>query len=324
MAFKNMSEFKEKTKGFTKEQLKDFLDNLTEEEQNIIKQEIIMRHKINYTFLDDNFKDYTEDENELNERIANIEETIKGYKQEDLEYTIDSLLNPYILRVLAHCIKDTDKDLDPKRLNDLIYNYNKINDFINSNKDYDDVLGFYKDIVNKDYNGFYKVNDAVLYKVVEKNDLNIKLVTDEDKDNIKNLISDTWENKKEILDPSKIDDLSEQQHGLTFKQFIFCEEYIKRGKIKPTCDYLGISRNTAYLWLDDKKVQDYLTKRQDEITKETDKTFSNTYTNCFNVLQDMINSKYMQNSDKIKAIDTFLKHYENIKRLNQPQTTHED
>ena len=323
MTFKDMQEFKEKTKGLNKDQLKEFLDNLTEDEQDVIRQAIIMQHKIHYTFKDHDFTDYTEDEDELNKRVIDIEDAIKSYKQEDLDYTIESLLNPYILRVLAHCIKDTNKDLDADRLNDLIRNYNKINDFINNNDEYDEVLGLYGDIVNK-HEGFYYVNDAVMYKVIEKNDLNIEIATDDDIKDIKNLISDTWDNKKEILDPSKINDLSEQQHGITFKQFIFCEEYIKRGKIKPTCDFIGISRNTAYLWLDDTKVQEYLKKRQDEIKKETDDTFIQTYRASFNQLNKMINGTYTDTTDRIKAIDVFLKHYENIERLKQPQTTYED
>ena len=323
MTFKNMQEFKEKTKGLNQKQLKEFLDNLTEDEQDVIRQAIKMQHKINYTFKDDDFTDYTEDDDELNKRVIDIEDAIKSYKQEDLDYTIESLSNPYILRVLAHCIKDTNKDLDADRLNDLIRNYNKINDFINNNDEYDEVLGLYGDIVNK-REGFYYVNDAVMYKVIEKNDLNIEIATDDDIKDIKNLISDTWDNKKEILDPSKINDLSEQQHGITFKQFIFCEEYIKRGKIKPTCDFIGISRNTAYLWLDDTKVQEYLKKRQDEIKKETDDTFIQTYRASFNQLNKMINGTYTDTTDRIKAIDVFLKHYENIERLKQPQTTYED
>ena len=117
---------------------------------------------------------------------------------------------------------------------------------------------------------------------------------------------------------------SEERNGLNFKHFIFCEEYIKRGKIKPTCDYLGISRNTAYLWLKDDKVQNYLKERQEEIKQDTDNTFKMTYNECFNQLNEMINSTYIQNGDKIKAIDTFLKHYENIERLKKPLTNYED
>ena len=108
------------------------------------------------------------------------------------------------------------------------------------------------------------------------------------------------------------------------QHFIFCEEYLKRGKIKPTCEHLGISRNTAYTWLKDKKVQEYLTSRQDEIKEETNNTFLNTYRECFNVLNEMITDNNLYDSDKIKAIDTFLKHYTNIERIKQPSTTYED
>ena len=49
-----------------------------------------------------------------------------------------------------------------------------------------------------------------------------------------------------------------------------------------------------------------------------------TYQASFNQLNSMINSLYLDNGDKLKAIDIFLKHYENIERLKQPQTTYED
>jgi hypothetical protein len=227
--------------------------------------------------------------------------------------------------VLAHCIKDTNKDLDAERVNDLIGRYNKINNFIYDNYDkeaYEDIISYYGDIVDKDDNGFYEVNNAIATTLLNDNNLN---VTDEDdlKD-IKDAISLTWENKKEILDPSTINDISEQQNGIKFNQFIFCEEYLKRGKIKPTCEALGISRNTAYTWLDDIKVQEYLKKRQDEIKKETDDTFLHTYRASFNQLNKMIESTYIDTTDKIKAIAVFLKHYENIERLKQPLTTYED
>ena len=314
-----LQEFNNKVKDLkTKKDRDNFINNMTQEEQDVITDLIIEQHKIHYTFKDDDFRDYTEDEDELKERILTISEAINSYNQSELYYTKESMLNPYILRILAHCIKDVNQDLGEDRLNDLIREYNKINDFINNNEDYDNILFLYGDIVNKDSNGFYYVNDAVLNKVIAKNDLNIELATDDDFINVKQLISDTWENKKEILDPSKINELSEQQHGINFKQFIFCEEYLKRGKIKPTCDFIGISRNTAYLWLDDTKVQTYLKHRQDEIKRETDDTFIQTYRVSFNELNKMISSRSIDTPDKIKAIDTFLKHYENIERLKQP------
>jgi len=319
---KSIQDFKEKTKDLDTEQIKEFINTLSDEEQEILTQAVIMDRKVSYTFKDDDFSDYTEDEDELNERMGAIQEAIASYNTDDLYYTKESLYNPYILKVLAHCIKDPNKDLTPRRLNSLIDEYNEINEFINTNKDHERILEFYNDIVKRDDNGFYIVNNAIANKLLSDNDLNI---TDKDDLNdIKDIIGLTWENKKEILNPYEIDDISEKQNGINFKQFIFCEEYIKRGKIKPTCEHLGISRNTAYLWLDDLNVQEYLKKRQDEIKRETDDTFLQTYRESFNQLNKMINSSYLENSDKIKAIDVFLKHYENIERIKQPQTTYED
>lgn len=303
--------------NLNKKQIDEILNNLTPDEIAEITEFIDRLHKIHYVFKDDDFSDYTEDENEINERANDIYNAINGYKQEDLDYTKESILNPYLLKILATCIKDTSRDLGEDRLNELIRNYNKINDFINTDEKHDDVLAIYGDIVTKDYNGFYNINDAIINNVIRYNEFNIK---ENDKEPIKDAINTTWENKKEIISPDDINKLSIKQNGINFKQFIFCEEYLKRGRIKPTCDYLGISRNTAYLWLKDNKVKEYLKDRQDEIKKETDATFNNTYNACFNELNKMVNSNYIENSDKIKAIDTFLKHYENLERLKQPLT----
>ena len=77
-------------------------------------------------------------------------------------------------------------------------------------------------------------------------------------------------------------------------------------------------------WYVRNEVQNYLKERQEEIKQDTDNTFKMTYNECFNQLNEMINSTYIQNGDKIKAIDTFLKHYENIERLKKPLTNYED
>lgn len=317
---------RDKFKDLSDKERNKALDNLTDDEALAFKELLRSQIKINYVFSDDDRADYTEDVTELKKRCEDIKDAINSYNEQDLWYTKESLTeNNYILVVLAHCIKNTNQDLDEKRLNELIGRYNKINEFIYDNYDndlYEEIIGYYGTIVNKDDNGYYEVNDAIANKIL--NDSELK-VTDEDvlKD-IKDAINLTWENKKEILDPSTINDISEKQNGINFKQFIFCEEYLKRGKIKPTCEHLGISRNTAYLWLKDDKVNEYLKNRQDEIKRETDDTFIQTYRASFNQLNKMINGQYIETSDKIKAIDVFLKHYENIERLKQPSTTYED
>lgn len=298
------------------------IKNLSEEQQEAIKTLIKEQIKINYVFKDDDKRDYTEDANEIKERCEVIKEAINSYDNSELWYTKESITeNKVILETLATCIKNTQNDLDIDRYNELIGRYNKIVDFIYSNYDnsvYEEIIGFYGDIVDKDDNGNYEVNNAIANKIIADNNL---IVSDDNVlSDIKEAINLTWENKKEILDPSTINDISEEQNGINFKQFIFCEEYLKRGKIKPTCDQLGISRNTAYLWLKDDKVNEYLKNRQDEIKRETDDTFIQTYRASFNELNKMINSRGIDTTDKIKAIDVFLKHYENIERIKQPST----
>lgn len=122
-----------------------------------------------------------------------------------------------------------------------------------------------------------------------------------------------------------LDEKVKEEEGINYKYLLFCEEYLKRnGNIKATCEYIGIGRATAYRWLELEEVKDYLKRREDEITKTTDNTFKNTYNECFNELNKMITKENINNSDRIKAIDTFLKHYENLERLKQPLTTYED
>lgn len=325
-AYTIASKVKDKIIDLSDTERKKAIANLSEQEALAFKELLRGQIKVNYVFIDDDRADYTEDVKELKERCETIKNAINSYDSEELYYTKESLTeNNYILSVLAHCIKDTDKDLDAERVNQLIGRYNRINNFIYSNYDdelYEEIIGFYNDIVEKDDNGNFKVNDAIANKIIQDNDLNVS--DKDDLESIKEAINLTWENKKEILDPSTINDISEKQNGINFKQFIFCEEYLKRGKIKPTCECLGISRNTAYLWLKEEKVNEYLKNRQDEIKRETDTTFLQTYQASFNQLNNMINSRNLDATDKIKAIDVFLKHYENLERLKQPSTTYED
>lgn len=281
---------------------------------------------VNNMFYVEELSNYTEDENEINKRIEELKKDISEYEQEKLLFSIDSIINnKFLMRVLAYALPNGTEDyLTTSVLNRLTKDFNNYNKVFNKNEDEAfKMLEIYDgNILEMTDDGFYKLDNVIVDKVIEDSDFYI--TSKDDKDHIQNEIFNTWENQKELLTKESLDNYSEKRNGINFKHFIFCEEYIKRGKIKPTCEHLGISRNTAYLWLKDDKVQEYLKSRQDEIKKETDNTFLATYNACFNELQDMVNSSYMQNSDKIRAIDVFLKHYENIERLKQPQTTYED
>lgn len=298
------------------------------------KQELTeaQKERIKINTLQDNILYDTEYEgvqrNLTEEQIEKQIKEVKDYLQNEIEDTpIYILEDDYFILVLAiftcnnpYCNLQ-DIATENKELIERYGWYTDVMDFFKDPKAYE-ILEIYGKPIKKDNEGYYKLDETIVNKVVRDSGFYIS-----DKDGLKamqNAIFDTWENQKEILTDDSLNNYSKERNGINFKYFIFCEEYIKRGKIKPTCDYLGISRNTAYLWLEKDEVKKYLEDRQNEIKKETDDTFIQTYRDSFNELNRMIKSSYIDTSDKIKAIDTFLKHYENIERLKQPLTTYED
>lgn len=287
-------------------------------EQEQIKLNVIKNNMVYQEELDN--IDHNLTEQQIKEQIK----TINKYLKEDIKDTPTFILNDdYFILILAILTANNPVlDITDLDYNAILERYNWYNEGVTFFKDKNafKILDEYGAIVQKDSNGFYKINDVVVKKILSDSGFYIT----GDKSDIKNAIYDTWEDQTQIITNDNLNKSSEERNGLNFKHFIFCEEYIKRGKIKPTCDYLGISRNTAYLWLKDDKVQNYLKERQEEIKQDTDNTFKMTYNECFNQLNEMINSTYIQNGDKIKAIDTFLKHYENIERLKKPLTSYED
>lgn len=292
-----------------------------EEINESLKTQIYLDNMFYQEWLDD--KSYTEDTKVINERKTPLKERIKTLDID--EQLKENILNSdYFLSILAHVDFVTNDnpelDLTSDELNDLAKEYDKVNDFFRENGDNSFNVYDKYGIITKKY-GMYDLDDVIL-EIGKDND--IVLDNEEQEDAFKKVVEPLYNDRTQLPNNDLINKASEEQNGINLKHFIFCEEYIKRGKIKPTCEYLGISRNTAYLWLKEEKVQAYLKDRQDEIKRETDATFLDTYRACFNELNDMVKSNYMQNADKIKAIDVFLKHYENIERLKQPSTTYED
>jgi hypothetical protein len=293
---------------------------LTEQEKENEKDKIFIASM----FYTEEIRQLTTDEKEINKRKESIKEAITGLNDSELIASKETLLNhDYFMGLVARCIKGYDDPytLNEQRLNDLITDFDKINTCFNVDglDKTLEIWNIYGDIIPRDSDGFYVLNDAIVNKVIDNNGFYIS--DKEDKDNLKNEIFNTWENQQEILTQDSLNSYSEARNGINFKHFIFCEEYLKRGKIKPTCEHLGISRNTAYLWLKDDKVQAYLKSRQDEIKQETDNMFSNTYMACFNELDDIIKGSYTDNNDKLRAIDVFLKHYANIERIKHNVST---
>ncbi len=292
-----------------------------EKEKETLKTQIYLNNMFYQEWLDD--KTYTEDEAIIKERIEPLKEHIQALGiEEQLEENI--LKSDYFLSLLAHVDfvnnNNIELDLTKDELYTIANEYDKVNNFFRENGD--NAFNVYDKygVITKKY-GVYNIDDVIM-EIGHDND--IQLDNDRQIEAFKSVVSNLYDDRTQLPNNDLINKASEEQNGINLKHFIFCEEYIKRGKIKPTCEFLGISRNTAYLWLKDEKVQTYLKDRQDEIKRETDDTFIQTYRESFNELNKMIKSDYMQNADKIKAIDVFLKHYENIERLKQPSTTYED
>lgn len=141
--------------------------------------------------------------------------------------------------------------------------------------------------------------------------------------NSSNLEQLTKRINNEVIDHSKpysFNDINEklkEDEGLELKYLLFCEEYLRRGKLTDTCKYLGIGRATAYRWLEIEEVKAYLDKRKEELETEAKERYKRLYSKCFDEIENTIeNSNDRQN--KLKAIDIFLKHYDNNKRLEAP------
>lgn len=282
---------------------------------------------INNMFYDEELVNLTYDEKIIKQRLKDIKFAISNFNNSQLIFGKEEILkNDFFLTLIAHSIK---ADYDPilfteERLNDLANDYNRVNQCINEDglDKTLDIVKMYGNIIPKDDNGFYSINDTLIDKVIKDNEFYIS--DSDDKKALEKEIFNTWENQKEILTQDTLNKYSEARNGLSFKHFIFCEEYLKRGKIKPTCEHLGIARNTAYLWLKDDKVKEYLKSRQDEIKQDYDNMFKNVYNACFNEISDIINNEYTDTSDKIKAINTFLNHYENMQKINTGISNKED
>ena len=182
------------------------------------------------------------------------------------------------------------------------------------NKDKKEILETYGKIIVPQENEYY-ITTKEVEQLLEKNGFKIddlKKVKD-----IQNGLEKLWKDKSKMIVPSTLEKDSKDWEGISFKKFLFCEEYIKTGRVKTTCENLGIGRTTAFDYLKDKEVQDYLQQRRDEIKKESEELFKQGLNDSFEELMKIIKEESSFESvlnRKVKAIDIFLRHYENIQR----------
>lgn len=182
------------------------------------------------------------------------------------------------------------------------------------NKEKKEILETYERIIFPSDSEYYLTRDEV-------EDLLLKSgfqIDDRDKiDDIKDQLSKLWKDKSKMLVPSVLEKDSKEWQGIPFKKLLFCEEYIKTGKVKTTCESLGIGRTTAFEYLKDKEVQEYLQERKEEMRKESEEIFKQGINTSFEELLKIIQDIHKDDDTlnrKVRAIDTYLKHYENITR----------
>lgn len=182
------------------------------------------------------------------------------------------------------------------------------------NSEKKEILETYEEIIVPYYNE-YTISDFEVEVLLEKSGFQID-DSHKIKEIKKNLLK-LWKDKSKMLVPSTLEKDSKEWEGISFKKFLFCEEYIKTGKVTKTCESLGIGRTTAFDYLKDNEVQEYLQKRREEMKEESENLFKQGLNQSFEELLKIIKEDSMQESvlnRKVKAIDTYLRHYENITR----------
>lgn len=286
-----------------------------EKEWQAYEKETRLKTFINNMFYEEEIDEgkYTDDENIINKRLNELKDYIENELDFENEKQKENILQcDEFLNILSHFdIKEimSEYGTPTDRIDELATDYDHINNFFRD-KDAFTILHLYG-IVDKDENSLYKVNDAIIEKIIKENGFTIK--EEDDKDRIKDIITDTWEDKSEIITPDKLNEYSEKRNGINFKYFVFCEEYIKTGKITEVAKKLNIGRRTCYDYLNKKEVQNYLKERQNEIKEENTALMKQRFNKCFDTLFDMgvEHTQYVRDDIQVKAIDTFLKHYEN-------------
>lgn len=287
------------------------------------EKETRLKTFINNMFYEEEINEgkYTDDENIINQRLKEL----KDYIENELDFENEKLKENILqcdefLNILSHfdiITMFSEYGTPTDRIDELASDYDHINNFFRD-KDAFTILNLYG-IVEKDDNGEYIINDGIVETIIKENGYNVEDKDDTEK--LKEIIKDTWENKKEIITPDKLNEYSEKRNGINFKYFVFCEEYIKTGKITDVAKKLNIGRRTCYDYLEKKEVQDYLKERQKEIREENTELMKQRFNKCFDTLFDMgvEHTQYVRDDIQVKAIDTFLKHYE-ISVLKQNNT----
>ena len=99
---------------------------------------------------------------------------------------------------------------------------------------------------------------------------------------------------------------------ITEKQERFIETYLQSKTISETIRKLGISRKTAYTYLDNKEVQNIIRDRKMEILKDTTLYMENNLKQASEQLIQIINDKKTPQSVKVQAINSLFSNYQRL------------
>lgn len=99
---------------------------------------------------------------------------------------------------------------------------------------------------------------------------------------------------------------------ITEKQERFIETYLQSKTISETIRKLGISRKTAYSYLDNKEVQTIIRDRKMEILKDTTLYMENNLKQASEQLIQIINDKKTPQSVRVQAINSLFSNYQKL------------
>ena len=261
---------------------------------------------LNNCVYDYEYKEYRDTSKEEFQRIyAEIEQQLKKI---DSKYC-----DPLFIKLIA--IVNTCDVATKEVIEDRFKQYQEAKEFLET-EEAEEIYSNYGIVIPKIY-GKYSINSLENWKkrIVEDTLIQAEGYSTENaelKEDLQEIINQKWKDKSQMITPEKLNEETKKDDEINFKYFLFCEEYLKTGKIKKTCEVLGIGRTTAFNYMKSKEVQDYLQKRKKEIQEENEENRKQAFNECFEILQDMFEKDYIDNNEKIKAIDTYLKHYSNI------------
>ena len=143
-------------------------------------------------------------------------------------------------------------------------------------------------------------------------------IPEENIEPIKEKLYSLWKDQSKETNGKELDKQCKEDNGLSLKQFLFCEDYLKTGNVQRTCSNLGIGRTTAFNYLKEPSIEEYLKERRLTIRKETDEMISSNYQKAMEGLSSLMENTGNEEI-QIKAIDTFLKYFN--KSINEGSET---